>query len=809
MRILPLLSTILLASGFASAAGTHDDELSAGQTSLESNSAPEAETHAYQSDIARLMKVVVSHLYHDKDVFVRELLSNANDAVEKARFLALTDPTILDPAPELNVTVTIDHESKRIMIRDTGIGMTKQQLATNLGTIARSGTAEFVNQVETAAAPIDDQQRQATRAAQIGQFGLGFYSSFLVASRVQVASKSPESIEQYVFESEADSEGFKLYRDPRGDDVLGRGTEITLWLKDDSYLDLDKVETLIKKHAQYNSAPIYLVQTDPDSSSEPVEPKLVNDQQPLWTRDPKQVSKEEYDAFFEKTFGSTAAPLGFSHFKGDVGSTAFRALVYIPSEVPQEFYSKDYVSLSSLKLFVRNVFITADLGKDFLPRHFDWIKVFVDVDDLPLNVGRDSLQKTRAISQIKKNLLKRIYDLFLKISEEDPDKFLQLYKSSAAGTALKIGAIEELDPKNKDKMIKLLRFESSHESSDESGSQMVGLEEVVERRKTGQNSIFYISGAGQTKADLEKSPFVESVLARGYEVLYFTEPVDEMLASSLKSFQNMKFVDCAKEGFKFGDEDEDDDEEKSLRVTFKPLVEYLKTELAQFVDKVDISTRLVSSPCLVTASTYGYTGNMERLIAAQNNGNDQSNFMLNFAKQQKKHFELNPRHPLVERLLEKVEDANDDPELAAELKETVQILWQTALLKSSYTIPDPSEYFSRIEQLLRKSLGVSETAQARVEIKPAPETAQGPPEALVEEESPRSAFNFDDAIKNSGRQDELGHEHEDNEGGQGGASWQDWQKIKEQVKTAGENVKKAFPDLSDDAGHEQVLHEEL
>ncbi|GAA5882817.1 hypothetical protein JCM16303_002473 [Sporobolomyces ruberrimus] len=789
--LVPLLSALALSVPLAvSALDSQTAFLSPEQTEN-----VQVESHAYQSDIARLMRVVVSHLYHDKDVFVRELLSNANDAVEKVRFLSLTDSKVLEPARDLNVTVLADKVGRRIVIRDSGIGMTKEQLASNLGTIARSGTAEFVQSLEK-----NNQNKDL--ASMIGQFGLGFYSSFLVAERVTVASKSVDSPNQYVFESEADAEGFKVYEDPRGN-TLGRGTEITLWLKEEAveFLEDERLKGLIRKHAEYNAAPIYLWEGDvlekgEEALKEGEEVKvedgegenavggwhLINDQAPLWMRDPKDVSKEEYESFFEKTFKAPQAPLGWSHFKGDIGSTAFRALVYLPSAVPTDFYSKDYVSLESLKLFVRRVFITSDLGKDYLPRHLNWIKVFIDVDDLPLNVGRDSLQKTKAISQIKKNLTKRIYDLFARIATDQPEQYLELYKS--AGTALKIGAVE--DEKSRERIVKLLRFETS------AGSELSSLEDVVKRRKDGQEQIYFISGAGQKKEDLEKSPFVERILARGYEVLYFTEPIDEMLASSLQTHQNMRFVDCAKDGVKFGDEDECDNEE-SLKENFKPLVDYLKKELAAVVDKVDISTRLVSSPCLVTASTYGYTGNMERILAAQNAGGSE-NFMLNFAKQQKKNFELNAKHPLIERLLEKVEDAESDEEVAAELKETVQVLWQTALLKSSYTIPDPSGYFSRIEALLRRSLGVSESAQAQVEVKPAPSVASGPPEAIAPPPSDQPSF-FD--MKEQEEQEE------------GGASWADWKDIKDKIKTASDNIGKVFPDLSDDAGHEEVLHEEL
>ncbi|GAA5960323.1 hypothetical protein JCM21900_006529 [Sporobolomyces salmonicolor] len=763
------------------------------------------ESFAYQSDIARLMRVVVSHLYHDRDVFVRELLSNANDALEKVRLLSLTDPKILEPAPQLNVSVLADTEGGRIVIRDSGVGMTKDQLASNLGTIARSGTSEFLSSLE-----------KGDGSNLIGQFGLGFYSSFLVADRVTVASKANDSPEQWVFESEADAEGFRIVEDPRGV-TLGRGTEITLYLKDDAkaeYLDQPKLRSLIQKHAEYNAAPIYLYnkpaekvdEVDEDVAEVKVEDaaedeqgqveskpewELVNDRPPLWMREPKEVTDEEYESFYMKTFNSPEPPLAWTHFKGDAGSTAFRALVYLPSGVPNDFYSKDYVSLDSLKLFVRRVFITSDLGKDYLEKHLNWIKVFVDVDDLPLNVGRDSLQKTKALAQIKRNLTKRIYDLFSSLASKEPTKFLDLYEK--AGTTLKIGAVE--DTKNRERIIKLLRFETS------AGENKTSLDEVVARRKVGQGQIYFIAGAGQTKEALEKSPFVERILARGYEVLYLTEPIDEMLVSAVPTYGGMRFQDVSKEGVKFGDEDDDEDakeEEASFKSTFQPLVSYLKKELAQFVDKVSISSRLVASPCLVTASTYGYSGNMERLLAAQNPGGG-DNFMLNFAKMQKKNFEINPKHPLIERLLEKVEEAETDEGAADELRETVNVLWQTALLKSSYAVPDPNAYFAQIESMLRRSLGVSQSAAAEIDIKPAPPVETGP---VRTEAPPPPPPSFGGGEEGEGE----GAEQPDVE------SWGEWSDIKKKLKdgagTVVDTIKKGVPDLSDEDGAE-YLHEEL
>lgn len=371
-----------------------------------------------------------------------------------------------------------------------------------------------------------------------------------------------------------------------------------MWIKDDAteYLDTDKLKALIKRNAEYNASPIYIWSTT--TTQVPDEPEvdaeedavptsksvtsqgweLVNDRAPLWMRDPKDVTDDEYTKFYEATFTEEREPpLAWTHFKGDAGSTAFRALVYLPSQMPNDFYSKDYISLQSLKLFVRRVFITDNLGDNYLPKHFNWIKVFIDADDLPLNVGRDSLQRSRALISIKSNIIKRTIELFANVAKSDPDKYAKLY--AKVGITLKLGAIE--DTKNRDKLVRLLRFETS------SNDKPLSLDEVVAERKKGQTQLFYMAGVGQTKATLEKSPFVERLVARGYTVVYMGEPVDEMLVATVGSWGGLKFQDVAKKGLKFGDEGEDLDakeEEDELKATFKPLANYLKKELAEFVD---------------------------------------------------------------------------------------------------------------------------------------------------------------------------------------------------------------------------------
>ncbi|KEI36202.1 uncharacterized protein L969DRAFT_82929 [Mixia osmundae IAM 14324] len=720
----------------------------------------EEETLQFQSDVARLMRVVVSHLYHHRDVFLRELVSNAGDALEKLRFQALTDSTILtdSDAPYLNISIKTDANTKTLTITDYGIGMSKEDLTKNLGTIARSGTSEFLSKLESG------EGKTGAGANLIGQFGLGFYSSFLVADRVQVASKANNDPVQWVFESEADAAEFKIREDPRGI-TLGRGTEITLFLKDDAqeYLGTDKIKELVAKHSEFaTSAPIYLWtsttgtiprddedtrQSAIDDAAEPEfdedgniieKPKKkaadtrvtvqkwsrINDRPPIWMRDPKNVTSEEYISFYKNVLNKDSNPIPeegpepamWTHFSGDAGRTSFKALIYAPKTIVGDFYTKSYQSQNSARLYVKRVFITSDLGDEFLPKWLNWVKVVIDADDLPLNVGRDTLQHNRSLKQIQSAILRKAIEMFTNAAKNDPATYKEFH--TYAATPFKLAHAE--DKKLAPRLLKLIRFRTSVDD-------FTSLDDYVSRRKQGQTQMYYMAGAGQSKEILEKSPFVETALARGYEVLYLTEPMDEIIASSVPEYEGMKFQDVAKKGLIFGDEDDDDSKaaEAELKEEYEPLVAYLKKELDASVSEVVLSTRLTTSPCAVTADSYAWTANMERLMAAQS-GKTGEDFMTKFIRESKRILEINPHHPLIRGLLEKVADIEDNATAAADLSELTNILWDTSLVKSGYNVKDANLYFSRIEALLRRSLGVSETAQPKVDVKPAPPVDPSP-----------------------------------------------------------------------------------
>ncbi|CAE6448960.1 unnamed protein product [Rhizoctonia solani] len=770
-----------------------------------------AKKFEYQSDVSRLRNIVINSLYSHKDVFLRELISNANDALEKLRLISLTDKSYQIPDSPLNITIKLVRDAEgsggRVIITDTGIGMTADELAKNLGTLAKSGTSEFLNKAE-----------KDTSGNLIGQFGLGFYSSFLVADKVEVASlppiskANPEPV-QHLFRSGADDSSFEIAVDPRGNSLGHSGTEITMHLKDEAieFLDEQRVRDLVSKHSAFaTSFPLYLqtfkteevpdeeaiaaakeaeatsttsaaepeetkpvdidedeaivedVKEDDEKTDEPAPPPTpmknvtteewvrLNDQAPLWMRDAKDITKDEINQFFMSTFKEHNGPLAHSIYKGDSGPVSFRTMFFIPSELNEKFWQSAKPELNNIRLMVKRVFITSDLGANAMPKWLSWLKAIVDADDLPLNVSRETLQSNRFLRQIPNILIRRFINLVEKMSkdEENPElfhKFMKIY-----GSIIKLGAVET--PKEQQKLAGLARWETNLRN-------FTSLDQYVENRKKGQTQIFFLAGIGQRPEELAKSLFVEKLHARGYEVLLLNDPMDEILMSHLRNWKGMQFQDAAKKGLKFGDEDEDAEEEKArqeqFKETYKPLLEYLKNETAGIVLDVVLSNRLVTSPCAIVADSYGYSANMERLMAAQTGNKMKDNdFMHDWAKKQK-FLEINPNSPLIEGMLKKVQVLNDveegeekDSQLEEELKEVASILVDGALVRSGFEVPDSNLFFTRMDRVLRRSLGVSETAKGDETVKPAPPVDDTP----LEEPGVMPEGAFEDIIDNAADQ---------------------------------------------------------
>jgi len=555
-------------------------------------------------------------------------------------------------------------------------------------------------------------------------------------------------------------------------------------LKSDAveYLDFHALLNLIHKHSIFSSSfPIYVYnQKEEEVPEEPVaEPTVVeegnadhaedeavieevedspakeikkktilvddwhhvNSRPSLWTRDPKNISTNEYQMFYKSYFiDFSADPIAWNHFSGDLGSgVSFRALLYVPGTLPDNFWQGAQKLTTGIRLMVKRTFITSDFGEDYLPKWASWVRAIIDADDLPLNVSRETLQNHSFIRQIKQTILKRIIQTFTRLAEEEPDKFEKAQK--VYGNVFKLGAVE--DSKNRDKLVPLIRFATNQRNS-------TSLDEYVENKKAGQKQIFYVSDAGKTKSSLEKSVFVEKLHHRGYEVLLLTDALDEVLLHQIKKWKGIPFQDAAKAGLQFGDENLDPEEEQSkqaeVKEKFQPLLSWLKTQAEGIVRDVVISDRLVTSPCAIVADAMGYTANVQRIMRAQNQGQEAENPMFEFAKRQKV-LELNSRSPLIEGLLRRVEqldgeDGQRDLEAESELKEVAATLLDGALVRSGFDVPDSDDFLIRVDRVLRRSLGVSETAPTDTNVKPAPPVD---PEILDESEyEPKPIPAFDE-----------------------------------------------------------------
>ncbi|EDX14708.1 GD21359 [Drosophila simulans] len=701
-----------------------------------------AEKFTFQTEVNRMMKLIINSLYRNKEIFLRELISNASDAIDKIRLLALSNSKELETNPELHIRIKADKENKALHIMDSGIGMTHQDLINNLGTIAKSGTADFLAKMQD-----PSKSEGLDMNDMIGQFGVGFYSAFLVADRVVVTTKHNDD-KQYIWESDANS--FSITEDPRGD-TLKRGSIISLYLKEEAqdFLEEDTVRELIRKYSQFINFPIRMwssktveeevpveEEAKPEKSEDDVEdedakveeaddekPKtkkvskttwdwtLINDSKPIWTRKPAEVTEDEYTSFYKSLTKDSSEPLTQTHFIAE-GEVTFKSLLYVPKVQPSESFNRYGTKSDNIKLYVRRVFITDEFN-DMMPNYLSFIRGVVDSDDLPLNVSRETLQQHKLIKVIKKKLVRKVLDMLKKIDKEAYEKFWKEFS-----TNIKLGVME--DPSNRSRLAKLLRFQTSN------GKGVTSLAEYKERMKAKQEHIYYIAGAN--RAEVEKSPFVERLLSKGYEVLYLVEAVDEYCISALPEFDGKKFQNVAKEGFQLNESEKSKKNFESLKSTFEPLVKWLNdVALKDQISKAQVSERLSNSPCALVAGVFGWTGNMERLAmsnAHQKSDDPQRTYYLN----QKKTLEINPRHPLMRELLRRVEaDEADDT-----AKDMAVMMFRTATLRSGYMLQETSQFADSIEQMMRQTLGVSQDEQVEIdedEEDDAEETATGSQES--------------------------------------------------------------------------------
>lgn len=726
----------------------------------------DVEKFAFSADINQLLGLIINTFYSNKDIFLRELVSNASDALDKIRYKSITQPDALGEAKDLDILIRADPEARQLIIRDFGIGMTKQELINNLGTIAKSGTKAFMEAMQAGA-----------DVSMIGQFGVGFYSAFLVANKVTVHSKSNDDEGQWVWESDA---GGSFSVVPDTGESLERGTKLVLHMKPDmlDYLQEDKIRKLVQKHADFIDFTIKLwtqkseenevtddeaeegsdgegkgeegsskaekgkevedsttadesgdtdtsttdkpsedpevtvEDVDEDEEKKDTEPKKktkkvqrvwhewepLNYQKPLWTRKPDDITEEEYASFYKAIANDYEPHQAVKHFSVE-GQVEFKALLYVPKRPAFDLYDKGMKKMDNIKLYVRRVFIM-DRIEDLMPSYLCFVKGVVDSEDLPLNISREMLQQNKITRVMRKHLIKRSLQMIEDIAEND-DRYKVFYESF--GKNIKLGVHEDFG--NKDRLSKLLRYPSAA-----TGEDMISFQDYVDAMPEKQKYIYYITG--ESISQMKNTPFVEKLRRKGYNVLYMTDPMDEYCMNQLKNFGEKEFVCVTKEGLVLDAEQDEIDHVTKRCQELEPMCKGIKELLGEDVEKVVVSARLLTTPCVLVTALYGWTANMERLVKAQALQNNSTQIQSQFMAPRKT-LEIHHDHPVIKRLEQLfAEDKEGD-----RFRESVRLLYNTTLISSGFTIPSPSDYAAQINRLIALGLEVEDLDEWEQEVR--------------------------------------------------------------------------------------------
>ena len=681
--------------------------------------------YEFQAEINQLLSLIINAFYSNKDIFIRELLSNASDAIDKMRHISLTDSS---KSRSYEMKLKVDKDARLLTIEDNGIGMNKEDLIKCLGTIANSGTKQFMENLKEGTADV----------SLIGQFGVGFYSSYLVAENVKVYSRKDGDV-CYLWESNA---GGTFTIDEASDEasVELSGTRIELTMKPEclGYLEERKLMEIVKEHCQYLTHPINLLTTRTETKEEIVDEedgveeidgddldkktsdeeketeteeteslprtktveytveewKQLNEDKPLWLRKADTVTPEEYASFYKSLTNSKEDHLAVKHFSAE-GQFEFKALLYVSKTQRQDMFQKSSDGNNNIKLYVKRVFIMDNCDK-LVPEWLSCISGIVDSEDLPLNVSREMLQQNNIMKIIKKNIIKKSIELFTELSDDDTDEGVQTYKTFFTNFSknIKLGIHE--DSANREKLIKLLRFYSAN-----TPDKWMSLSDYVKDMKADQKNIYFITG--QNVKSLKNTPFVKNITSKGYNVLFMTEAIDEYITPHFDKFDGNKLVNITKENADIEGEKMDEDTKKS----YESFCKKVKGVVGEQVTNVTVSTLPEDEPCCVTSASYGWSANMERIMKAQtlqaNSVSQQATFM------SKKNFELNPKHYMINKLYEEHKASSMDDKIFSNV---MQLLFQTAMISSGYIHEDPSEYSKRVYTMISTGMFPDESDNA-------------------------------------------------------------------------------------------------